>query len=666
MQEEVLLSDEPPAQAPAAPPPAAPGAAGDPLSRAAEAGAGYQDTYASLASQPLQHETPREQQGAAGPTILASSGPEASAAPRPAHRQQGSFTLDSEEIGPAGGDPGFLRANSSAAARGGGPSNGAAPASSLGAGSSRAAPQYHITVSDPVRRIGDSVIPGFTSTHTEYLVASTAVGEGGGGRERRRAEVRRRFKDFVVSVWGRGWGLAGCPMQSTGQVVASQVSGSQGAGPLAAWVCSHRCAPPPCPSVDPSAAALWLAPPCRRWPTCWPLRSAATLSSRGEWPAASPGLCWAPLAALGTSAPRVLVHRPSLLCFPAESTPQQHEHGPHCAAQPIVARSISTVVQPGQQHPGAAVLVAGQGLLRGLARPRPSPARPSAPPTYTQARAFPKAPHPPPHPHTPKRAPPLTPACAPPFQPPPHPPTPPAPPPRSPDKNTLDQQLGKSDFVELRRAELERYLRKLAAHPVVARGEVRRIWGGGGGLPGWSGAGRGCLPGWPRAGRGSWLAGPGQGSVCKRCGGFLAACLPAVMQRGALTCLVKQEGAPRSTLPAAPAPLLSRISGPVALLSGLQAPLACRRLALRRACCTACQPPWAAVAAGPAMSGQPAPPRYLSSPAGAARLPGGGGQPGLQPGLAAAAAHAGHAAGGHRPPAAPAHRCVARRKEGRW
>jgi hypothetical protein len=43
-----------------------------------------------------------------------------------------------------------------------------------------------------------------------------------------------------------------------------------------------------------------------------------------------------------------------------------------------------------------------------------------------------------------------------------------------PDKNTLDQQLGKNDFVELRRAELERYLRKLAAHPVVGPAEVRR------------------------------------------------------------------------------------------------------------------------------------------------------------------------------------------------
>ena len=50
---------------------------------------------------------------------------------------------------------------------------------------------------------------------------------------------------------------------------------------------------------------------------------------------------------------------------------------------------------------------------------------------------------------------------------------------RRPDKNTLDQQLGKSDFVELRRLELERYLRKLAAHPVVGRSEAR-VWAAGG------------------------------------------------------------------------------------------------------------------------------------------------------------------------------------------
>lgn len=202
VEDEVLLSDEPPARAPAAPPPAAPAAASDPLSLAAESGAGYRDTYASLASQPVHREAPRDQQGAAGPTPLASAGPATAnptAQPRPQPR---SYALDdSEEIGPASSDAGFLRATSSAAARSRVAGNGAASTSGPGAGSSRGAPQYHITVSDPVRRIGDSVIPGFTSTHTEYLVASTAVGEGAGGRERRRIEVRRRFKDFVVSRW---------------------------------------------------------------------------------------------------------------------------------------------------------------------------------------------------------------------------------------------------------------------------------------------------------------------------------------------------------------------------------------------------------------------------------------------------------------------------------
>lgn len=52
--------------------------------------------------------------------------------------------------------------------------------------------------------------------------------------------------------------------------------------------------------------------------------------------------------------------------------------------------------------------------------------------------------------------------------------------PYRPDKNTLDQQLGKSDFVELRRADLERYLRKLAAHPVVGASEVGGLGRGAG------------------------------------------------------------------------------------------------------------------------------------------------------------------------------------------
>ncbi|KAL4447991.1 hypothetical protein ABPG75_005210 [Micractinium tetrahymenae] len=200
-QEEVLLSDEPPAPAPAAPPPPAPAAASDPLSHAAEAGAGYREAYAAHLPQPLQQEPAREQQGAAGPAAFgsnASSGATSVATSAPRHRQQNSLTLDSLEISPAGGDPGFLRSGAGSRPDFSGAGNGAGPTSGAGPASGRVPPQYHITVSDPVRRIGDSVIPGFTSTHTEYLVASTAAGEGGGGRERRRVEVRRRFKDFVA------------------------------------------------------------------------------------------------------------------------------------------------------------------------------------------------------------------------------------------------------------------------------------------------------------------------------------------------------------------------------------------------------------------------------------------------------------------------------------
>lgn len=216
LQDEALLGDEPPARAPAVPPSAA-RPASDPLSRAAEAGAGYRDTYASLASQPLQHDMPREQHGVAGQTVLGASGPAAVTTPAGPQRHQGSHTLDTQEIGPAGSDAGFLRASSSTAPAGGAASNGASPSSAPSTGSARSVRQYHITVSDPVRRIGDSMIPGFTSTHTEYLVASTAVGESGSGREQRRSEVRRRFKDFVVSV---AW--VGCSLRSCTAVAPTQ------------------------------------------------------------------------------------------------------------------------------------------------------------------------------------------------------------------------------------------------------------------------------------------------------------------------------------------------------------------------------------------------------------------------------------------------------------
>ena len=41
----------------------------------------------------------------------------------------------------------------------------------------------------------------------------------------------------------------------------------------------------------------------------------------------------------------------------------------------------------------------------------------------------------------------------------------------------VTRRLGKSDFVELRRMELERYLRRLLQHPVVGRSEVREQCG---------------------------------------------------------------------------------------------------------------------------------------------------------------------------------------------
>lgn len=136
------------------------------LSSAAQAPAGsYRDVYHTQQQhQPLQEQSasPKTQQVAAASSV---AGP-------PHHRAQASLTLENLEI--SADDSGFLR--------GGG---GAGP-------SSRPAPVLQISVSDPVRRVGDSVIPGFTSTHTEYLVSASW------DSPRRRVEVRRRFRDFVA------------------------------------------------------------------------------------------------------------------------------------------------------------------------------------------------------------------------------------------------------------------------------------------------------------------------------------------------------------------------------------------------------------------------------------------------------------------------------------
>ena len=187
LHEEVLLADEESAGPAAARPAPAGSGPSDPLTLASatDAAAGYRDMYAAR----QQHAAPAATQpasvGARGAhgVPAASSGAGSSndsALPvQPEHRASASLTLDSLDIGPE--DNGFLQ--------GGGGAGGAGP-------STRPAPQLQVSVSDPVRRVGDSVIPGFTSTHFEYLV--TTVFES----PRRRVEVRRRFKDFVVSNGG--------------------------------------------------------------------------------------------------------------------------------------------------------------------------------------------------------------------------------------------------------------------------------------------------------------------------------------------------------------------------------------------------------------------------------------------------------------------------------
>ena len=175
----MLLDDGPP-PAPAAP--AAPSGASplDPLSAAASSREGppppkYQDIVA-----------PQQQPVVAAPAAppaapaAASGGPlghSGSSGAAPQHRQQASLTLDSLEIN--ADDAGFLHGG------------GAGP-------STRPPSTQHITVTDPVRRVGDSLIPGLSSTHFEFLVTSASEAP------RRRVEVRRRFKDFVVSAEAGG------------------------------------------------------------------------------------------------------------------------------------------------------------------------------------------------------------------------------------------------------------------------------------------------------------------------------------------------------------------------------------------------------------------------------------------------------------------------------
>ena len=163
--------------------------ASDPLSLASESGeahAGYQDMYAPRRQQQQEQQQPQQAQASvAAPPIAAGGSSSTGTASLPRHRPQGSLTLDSLEIGDAVDDRGLLPGDAGGA-------GGAGP-------SSRPPPLLQVRVSDPVRRVADSRIPGFTSTHFEFLVTTTAEAP------RRRFEVRRRFSDFVVSARG-SWG----------------------------------------------------------------------------------------------------------------------------------------------------------------------------------------------------------------------------------------------------------------------------------------------------------------------------------------------------------------------------------------------------------------------------------------------------------------------------
>ncbi|PSC68192.1 sorting nexin 2A [Micractinium conductrix] len=152
---------------------------------------GYHDLY--------QQQAAAQQRPVPVPAAAALGGASLSPAP-PRHRHADSLTLDGlSEIGGeedagylySGGALGGGGASGSGGGAAFGPSGGGAGGSSA---STRPPPALELWVTDPVRRIGDSVIPGFTSTHYEYLVASSSEG----ARGRRRVEVRRRFKDFVA------------------------------------------------------------------------------------------------------------------------------------------------------------------------------------------------------------------------------------------------------------------------------------------------------------------------------------------------------------------------------------------------------------------------------------------------------------------------------------
>ena len=261
----MLLDEEP--LAPAAEPPpnpaaaasaaaaSAPGSANssDPLSLLvgrAEAATGHCDMYHVQQQQAAASRT-QQQGGPAGGDHRGGAAGGSSSGPAAASRHcpQDSLTLDSLEIG--ADDSSFL--------------SGAGGEGGVAGPSTRPAPAMHISVSDPVRRVGDSMIPGFTSTHTEYLVTTTLE------NPRRRVEVRRRFRDFVVRP------ASGCVMAGLFSLIELHRAMSQ----LLArtWHCSSNAAHS---LRGPALAPIAWSFPFRRWQTCWPSRSAAISCSRGE------------------------------------------------------------------------------------------------------------------------------------------------------------------------------------------------------------------------------------------------------------------------------------------------------------------------------------------------------------------------------------------------
>ncbi|KAL6784266.1 VPS5B [Auxenochlorella protothecoides x Auxenochlorella symbiontica] len=85
-------------------------------------------------------------------------------------------------------------------------------------------PLYTITVSDPVKRSEEGMIPGLSSSHYDYLISSSST------EQRTRVEVRRRFKDVValatlLSTKYRGYFLFPRPDKNTleGQLGATDL-----------------------------------------------------------------------------------------------------------------------------------------------------------------------------------------------------------------------------------------------------------------------------------------------------------------------------------------------------------------------------------------------------------------------------------------------------------